>query len=173
MASEHQELSLWLQSVHHGGSKPQLSHSNKLHTIPQKRRNAGNQQLEPQDISFFPLFLVFALAWAPGQGILQQLGLDQGLWHGCDRPGWHHQASQPCLGCPCQGLPAPPWFSFALWPLQVPPVRLEGKPGPSPTGLAPGEQKVALCGVPFAVRGTPPSPCLSSMGSLPKSTCKN
>lgn len=70
---------------------------------------------------------------------------------------------QPSLGWPCQGIPAPPWFSFALWLLQVPLARLEGKPGPSPTGMAPGEQKVALCGVPFAVRwSSPPSACLSS-----------
>lgn len=171
----HQALSLWLWSLHHGESKPQLPHSNKLHTIPQKHRNAGNQQLEPYDISFFPLFLVFALPLALGKGILQQLGLDQAavalLWHCCGTAvtgqAGTHQASQPCLGWACQRLLAPPWFSFALWPLQDPPARLEGKPGPSPTGLAPGKEKVAPCGVPFLGEGAPcPSPCLSSTRGL-------
>lgn len=73
----HQASSLWLWSLHHGESEPQLPHSNKLHTIPQKHRNAGNQQLESYDISLFPLFLVFALPLALGKGILQQLELDQ------------------------------------------------------------------------------------------------
>lgn len=111
----HQSLSLWLQSLHHSESKPQLPHSNKLHTIPQKHRNAGNQQLEPYDISFFPLFLVFALPLALGKGILQQLELDQAavalLWHCCDWPGWHPPGQPALLGL---GMPGTPCSSMVF-----------------------------------------------------------
>lgn len=93
----HQELSLWLWSMHHGESKPQISHSNILHTKAQKCRKPTAGAL---GFSFFsPLFFGLCPSLGTREGDPSAAGAGPGR---CGmavtgQAGTH----QACLGWEC------------------------------------------------------------------------